>query len=187
MERRRLLTAGLVVAAGLAGCNTTDPDEESTATATDGPTPTPTSTRTPTPDPAEAPTADELDGYRFDIVGRASPEGPHVEEIDVAFEPAANAVVVSSAIVVGSSRCSRVGLESLLYGEETLQAAIAPKPEGEMAAYEPRNTYVGCTDDVIAEEYSLRATFDGGLPEMVVVREPGGFGEDEDRVREVEQ
>ena len=56
-----------------------------------------------------------------------------------------------------------------------------------MAAYEPQDTSVACTDDVIAEEYGLRATFDGGLPERVVVREPGGFGEDEDRLRAVER
>ena len=178
MHRRRLLAAVAAVA-GSSGCNTTDPDEDPTATTTDTPT------TTPAPDPADAPTADELDGYRFDIVGMASPEGTHIEEIDVAFEPAADAVVVSSAIVVGSSRCSRVGLESLLYGEEALQVAITSENKGPMAAYEPQDTSVACTDDVIAEEYSLRATFDGGLPERVVVRE-GRAGED-DRIEEVER
>ena len=181
MHRRRLLAAVAAVA-GLSGCNSGNPDEDPAATETDAPTPA--STRTAPPDPAEAPTADELDGYRFDIVGMASPEGPHIEEIDVAFEPAADAVVVSSAIVVGSSRCSRVGLESLLYGEETLQVAITSENKGPMAAYEPQDTSVACTDDVIAEEYSLRATFDGGLPERVVVRERTG---EDDRIEEVER
>ena len=63
MERRTLLTAGLAVAAGLAGCNTDDPDEGPTTTGTATDTPT----RTATPDPAEAPTADGLDDYRFDV------------------------------------------------------------------------------------------------------------------------
>jgi len=183
MERRSLLTAGLAVAAGLAGCNTDDPDDGPTATGTATDTPTPTAT----PDPADAPTADELDNYRFDIVGEASPEGPHIEEIDVAFEPAANTVVVSSAIVVGSSSCFRVGLESVLYGEETLQVAITAEKKGQMAAYQSGNTPPACTDDVIGGEYRLRATLDGGLPERVVVQEPGGLGENGDRIREVER
>jgi hypothetical protein len=117
MQRRHLLTAGLAVAAGLAGCNSDDPDEGPTRTGTATDTPTPT--QTATPDPAEASTADGLDDYRFDVGGRANPNVPEVEEIDVTFEPAANAVVVSSAVGVGSSSCSRVGLESVLYGEET--------------------------------------------------------------------
>ena len=104
MQRRHLLTAGLAVAAGLAGCNTDDPDEGPTTTGTATDTPT----RTATPDPAEAPTADELDDYRFDVGGRVNPTGPEVEEIDVTFEPAANAVVVSSAVGVGSDRKSVV-------------------------------------------------------------------------------
>ena len=182
MERRHLLTAGIAVAAGLAGCNTGGPDEGPTTTGTATDTPT----RTATPDPAAAPTADELDDYRFDVGGRANPNGPEVEEIDVAFEPAANAVVVSSAVVVGSSSCFRAGLESVLYGEETSKVAIAPEAKGDMAAY-PEKTRVGCDDDYVAERYTLRATFDGGLPERVVVRESRkGEGED-GRVRDVER
>jgi hypothetical protein len=96
MKRRRLLSAGLLVATGLAGCNTGGPDEEPTGTATDSPS----ATTSPAPDPADAPIADELDSYRFDIVGGANPEGQHSEEIDVTFEPAANAVVVSGTVVV---------------------------------------------------------------------------------------
>lgn len=180
MKRRQLLTTGLVVATGLAGCNTGEPDPEPTTTPTDGATATPTPT--PSPDPADAPTADGLDSYTFDIVGGVSFRGPH-EEIDVTFEPASNAVVVSSSIVVGSSSCNRVGLESLLYGEATLQVAIAPERKGQSA--ESENT-PACTADVAAEEYSLRVTFDGGLPDRVVVREPN-YPEDEERVREVER
>ena len=63
MERRRLLSAGLLVATGLAGCNTGGPDEERTATDS------PSATTSPARDPADAPIADELDSYRFDIVG----------------------------------------------------------------------------------------------------------------------
>ena len=100
------------------------------------------------------------------------------------FESAANAVVVSSAVGVGSSSCSRVGLESVLYGEETLQAAIAPEAKGDMAAY-PEKTRVGCDADYVAERYTLRATFDGGLPDRVVVRERRA-GED-GRIRDVER
>ena len=177
MERRRLLSAGLIVATGLAGCNTGGPDEEPTGTATDSPS----ATTSPAPDPADAPIAEELDSYRFDIVGGADPEGPHIEEIVVTFEPAANAVVVSSTVVVGSSRCFRVGLESLLYGEETLQVAITSTGKDVMAAYERRNTSVGCTSDLVAQEYSLRATFNGGLPGRVVVMEPGDVIEDVER------
>jgi hypothetical protein len=182
MKRRHLLTAGLAVAAGLAGCNTDDPVEGPTTTGTATDTPTPT--RTATLDPAEAPTADGLDDYRFDVGGRANPNGPEVEEIDVSFEPAANAVVVSSAVGVGSSSCFRAGLESVLYGEETLQVAIAPEAKGDMAAY-PEKTRVGCDDDYVAEQYTIRATFDGGLPDRVAVRErrAGGDG----RFRDVER
>ena len=182
MKRRHLLTAGLAVAAGLAGCNTDDPDEGPTTTGTATDTPT----RTATPDPAEAPTADELDGYRFDVGDWANPNGPEVEEIDVTFEPAANAVVVSSAVGVGSSSCSRVGLESVLYGEKTLQVAISPEAKGDMAAY-PEKTRVGCDADYVAERYTLRTTFDGGLPERVVVRESRKGEDEDDRVRDVER
>ena len=182
MERRNLLAAGLAVAAGLAGCNTDDPDEEPTPTGTATDTPT----RTATPDPSGAPTADGLDNYRFDVGGRTNPNGPEVEEIDVTFEPAANAVVVSSAVVVGSSSCFRAGLESVLYGEETLQAAIASEAKGDMAAY-PEKTRVGCDDDYVAERYTLRATFDGGLPERVVARESRKGEGENGRVRDVER
>ena len=182
MERRRLLFAGLIVATGLAGCNTGGPDEKPTSTATDSHS----ATTSPAPDPADAPIADELDSYRFDIVGGADPEGPHIEEIDVTFEPAANAVVVSSAVVVGSSSCFRAGLESVLYGEETLQVAIAPEAKGDMAAY-PEKTRVGCDADYVAERYTLRATFDGGLPERVVARESRKGEDEDDRVRDVER
>ena len=153
MQRRHLLTAGLAVAAGLAGCNTDDPNEGPTTTGTATDTPT----RTATPDPAEAPTADELDDYRFDVGGRANPNGPEVEEIDVTFESAANAVVVSSAVGVGSSSCFRAGLESVLYGEETLQVAIAPEAKGDMAAY-PEKTRVGCDADYVARSVYFSAT-----------------------------
>ena len=147
-------------------------------------TDTPTPTRTATPDPSGAPIADELDNYRFDVGGRVNPTGPEVEEIDVTFESAANAVVVSSAVGVGSSSCFRAGLGSVLYGEETLQVAIAPEAKGDMAAY-PEKTRVGCNGDYVAEKYTLRATFDGGLPDRVVVRERRA-GED-GRIRDVER
>lgn len=168
MYRRRLLAAVAAVA-GLSGRNTGTPDGGPTATEMDAPTPA--STRTATPDPADAPTADGLDGYSFDIVDETDLNDPRVEQIDVTFDPASNAVVVSSVIVVGSSSCSRAGLESILYGRGTLQVALASETKGRAAV--PRESPVACTGDIYAELYRLRATFDGGLPERVVVREGG--------------
>ena len=162
--RRRLLAAVAAVA-GLSGCNTGNPDGGPTATETDAPT------TTPTLNSADASTADGLDGYSFDIVDETDLNDPRVEQIDVTFDPASNAVVVSSVIVVGSSSCSRAGLESILYGRGTLQVALASEAKGRAAV--PRESPVACTGDIYAELYRLRATFDGGLTERVVVREGG--------------
>ena len=74
----------------------------------------------------------------------------------------------------------------MLYGKETLQVAIAPEAKGDMAAY-PEKTRVGCDADYVAERYTLRTTFDGGLPERVVVRESRKGEGGDDRVRDVER
>jgi len=175
--RRRRLLAAVAAVAGLSGCNTGNP--------VGGPTPNPADAPTtiPTPNPADAPTADGPDGYSFDIVDGRGPNDPRVKHIDVTFAPASNAVVVSSVIVVSSSSCSRAGLESILYGRGTPQVAFASEAKGRAAA--PRESPVACTGDIYAELYRLRATFDGGLPEWVVVRE-GRTGEG-GRTEEVER
>ena len=61
--------------------------------------------------------------------------------------------------------------------------SLTSEAKGEAAA--PRESPVGCTGDIYAELYRIRATFDGGLPERAVIRE-GRTGED-GRIEEVER
>ena len=177
MDRRTLLAAGVGIAAGLAGCNTDSGDTD----------PTDSAPLTPTPDPADVPIAERVDRYRFDLGSANSPGDPYIDEIQDDFEPSSDAVEVASAVVVGSSSCSRAGLESMLYGTETLQVVITSEAKDHAAAYRSESTSVPCTGDVYAQAYTLRVTFDEGLPNRVVVVEPAGSGEDDDRVREVER
>ena len=177
MDRRTLLAAGVGVAAGLAGCNTDS----------GGTDPTDSAPPTPTPDPANVPIAERIDRYRFDLGSGTGPGDPSTEEIHVDFEPSSNAVEIASAVVVGSSSCSRAGLESVLYGNETLQVAIMGEAKDRAAAYRPETTSVVCTGDVYAQAYTLRVAFDEGLPNRVVVVEPAGSGADDERVRAVER
>jgi len=181
MYRRTRRASGVGVAVGLAGCNTDSGDSDQPTSATDSPAPT------STPDPAAAPIAERLDWYRFDLGSGTGPGDPYIDEIHVDFEPSSNAVEVASAVVVGSSSCSRAGLESVLYGRETLQVAITAEAKDHAGAYRPENTSVGCTGDVYAQAYTLQVAFDEGLPNRVVVVEPAGSGEDDDRIREVER
>lgn len=181
MYRRTLRASGVGVAVGLAGCNTDSADSDQPARATDSPAPT------STPDPAAATIAERLAWYRFDLGSGTGPGDPYIEEIDVDFALASNVVHIASAVVVGSSSHSSAGLESVLYGTDTLQVAISSEAKDRAAAYRPENTSVGCTADVYAQAYTLRVAFDEGLPNRVVVVEPAGSGEDDDRVREVER
>jgi hypothetical protein len=177
MDRRTLLASSVGVVVGLAGCNTDSGDTD----------PTDSAPPTSTPDPADTPIAERIDRYRFDLGSGTSPGDPYIEEIHVDFEPSSNAVEVASAVVVGSSSCSRAGLESVLYGKETLQVAITGEAKDHAAAYRSENTSVPCSGDIHAQAYTLRVAFDEGLPNRVVVVEPAGSGEDDDRVREVER
>jgi len=76
-----------------------------------------------------------------------NPGDPYIEEIDVDFAPASDVVNIASGVVVGASSCSRVGLDAVLYGTDTLQVVLSSEGTDQAAPSQPENTALGCDAD----------------------------------------
>ncbi|QLD86237.1 hypothetical protein HWV23_11065 [Natronomonas halophila] len=101
-----------------------------------------------------------------------SKDGPFVRDEgadpQVEFNDENERVVVTGVLRVGSSSCYEAAVDFVKYDDGELQTRLISTSQ------QDHTTSVPCTDDIQRVYYRLVVTFDGGLPERVIVDEQDG-------------
>lgn len=103
---------------------------------------------------------------------RFSKDGPYVRDEGadprVEFNDENEQVVVTGVLRVGSSSCYEAAVDFVKYDDGELRTRLISTSQ------QDHTTSAPCTDDIKRVYYRFVVTFDGGLPERVIVDEQDG-------------